>query len=97
LQPNAVLPRQRAGGLVADEKRGPGRPPGSGSGIRPELRERADADLVAYCKQQQALSPGFLARLVEQHRVLGLPPDETPYDAGFEDGKAAVEEEEDFL
>jgi len=50
-----------------DKRRG--RPPGSGTGIRPELRERADADLVAYCKAQQLLSPGFLAGLVERHRL----------------------------
>jgi len=39
------------------------------TGIRPELRERADAELVAYCKLQQLTSPGFLAGLVEQHRL----------------------------
>jgi len=46
-----------------------GRPVGSGSGKRPEMRERADADLVAYCKEQQALNSGFLAGLVERHRL----------------------------
>jgi len=50
-------------------KRGPGRPPGTGTGVRPELRERADADLVAYCQEQQRLNKGFLAGLVEQHRL----------------------------
>lgn len=50
-------------------KRGPGRPPGTGSGKRPELRERADAELVAYCLEQQKLSRGFLAGLVERHRL----------------------------
>lgn len=52
--------------MQAGAKRGPGRPP---TGIRPELRERAEPDLVAYCQEQQRLNKGFLAGLVEQHRL----------------------------
>ena len=47
-------------------KRPPGRP---ATGKRPELRERAEPDLVAYCQEQQRLNKGFLAGLVEQHRL----------------------------
>lgn len=33
------------------------------------MRERADAEIVAYCKAQQALNSGFLAGMVERHRL----------------------------
>jgi hypothetical protein len=33
------------------------------------LRERAEPSLVAYCQEQQRLNKGFLAGLVEQHRL----------------------------
>lgn len=48
---------------------GAGRKAGSGTGTRPEMRERADAEIVAYCKAQQALNSGFLAGMVERHRL----------------------------
>ncbi|TXH11949.1 MAG: hypothetical protein E6R03_13810 [Hyphomicrobiaceae bacterium] len=51
---------------MADAKRKPGRP---ATGRRPELREVSDPETVSYCKAQQLLSPGFLAGLVEQHRL----------------------------
>lgn len=54
---------------MADQTAKRGRPGRPATGRRPELREVANADLVAYCKAQQALSPGFLAGLVEQHRL----------------------------
>lgn len=47
---------------------GAGRKPGNGTGPNPEIRERVPADLADYCKTQQATSPGFLARLIRQHR-----------------------------
>lgn len=51
---------------MSESKRKPGRP---ATGKRPEMRERAEPYLVAYCKEQQALSQGFLAGLVEKHRL----------------------------
>lgn len=47
---------------------GAGRKPGNGAGPNPEIRERVPADLADYCKAQQATSPGFLARLIKQHK-----------------------------
>lgn len=47
---------------------GAGRKPGNGAGPNPEVRERVPADLADYCKAQQATSPGFLARLIKQHK-----------------------------
>jgi len=50
---------------------GAGRKPGSGTGTNPRITERVPADLAAYCKAQQALSPGYLARLIQKHRSKG--------------------------
>lgn len=51
---------------------GAGRKPGHGTGPNPEIRERVPADLADYCKAQQAVSPGFLARLIKQHKLSGI-------------------------
>ena len=55
--------------MMADQAKKRGRPVGTGRGINPEVRERVHPDLAAYCKEQQAISPGFLASLVEAHRI----------------------------